>query len=78
MKGLLGLVFLGICIILAAALLAGALTFPEAMSLVFGVLFWIIVLVVIIIVAFFGIVIIALHEKPKSRTKRKTSSFGFL
>jgi len=70
MKGLLGLVFLGVCIIIAAGLLAGALTFPEAMSFIFGVLFWIIVLIVIMIAALFGIIMIALHQKPKSRTKR--------
>ncbi len=70
MKGLLGLVFLGICIIIAAGLLGGALTFPEAMSFIFGIMFWIIVIILILIAAFFGLIAIALHQERKSRMKR--------
>lgn len=74
MKGLLGSVFLGICIIIAAGLLAGALTFPEAMSFIFEVMFWIIVVIVILVAAFFGIVIIALHHKNQNQKRNERHS----
>jgi len=74
MKGLLGLVFLGICIVIAAALLAGAMTFPEAMAFMFGVMFWIIVIILVLIAAFFALVLIALHEERKTGKKRKSFS----
>lgn len=59
MKGLVGFIFLGICVILAAAIVAGALTFPEAMDYVWMILTWIFYMIVGVFAAI-GIIVTAL------------------
>jgi len=59
-KGFVGLLLLGICIIIAAAIIVGAVTFPDAMSMIFGIIFWIIIAIVIITVTVIaGIIVLA-------------------
>jgi phosphotransferase system glucose/maltose/N-acetylglucosamine-specific IIC component len=58
MKGFFGGLILGICLIIAVALLVGSVTFPEAIGFLLTSLFWIIVAIVVIIIAFFAFVIL--------------------
>jgi len=48
---ILGAIFIGVCIVLAAALLAGAIPFPTAMSIILSMLFWIGLIIVTAIIA---------------------------
>ena len=49
MKGIIGAIFIGLCLIVAAAVFVGALSFPEAIGMVFGWIFWIIAIICIIL-----------------------------
>jgi hypothetical protein len=59
MKGQVSAIIIGVCIILAAAILVGQITFPEAMAVLWSVVFWVIVAIVVIILIIFAIIIIA-------------------
>jgi hypothetical protein len=60
-KGLIGMIFLGICIVIASAILVGAISFPEAMNIIFGLMFgfifWVVVIIAIILLFILGIII---------------------
>ena len=60
MKGLIGLVFLGICVVVAAAIVAGAITFSEAVAFLWSVLIGIVVWVIVAILAILGFIFIIL------------------
>lgn len=65
--GLLGNIFLGVCIILAVGILVGQLTIPEAMTFLFnGILFWtfwgLIAIVVSILIFIIAVVIYAIMD----------------
>ena len=55
---LIGAIFIGICIILAAALLAHAITFMEVMSIVICMLFWIAIILIIAMLAILILIIV--------------------
>jgi len=53
-----GAIFIGICIILAAALLAHAITFMEVMSIVIFILFWLAIIIIIAMLVILLIIIV--------------------
>lgn len=59
MKGFVGAIFLGVCLVIMAAVLIGALTFPDAMAIIMGMLWLIVWAIVIIIIIVVVIIILA-------------------
>lgn len=53
MKGFFGAIILGVALILAAAIIAGAISFPDAIGLILNVILWIIIAIVIMVIVFF-------------------------
>jgi hypothetical protein len=58
MKAQLNALIVGICIVLAAALVAGAATFPQVMGIIASLIFWVVAIVIIGVIILFGILVL--------------------